>query len=135
MAKRKGKKRIVKRTKQRRKSINTKSNKRLEMEFCKRCGSIMVPVKARTVHMQCRGCGYKTREKVRDIKIKEGVKQKKQIVVLENDPTMLPTTEKICPNCEHNRAYWWLQQTRASDEPPTQFFRCVKCHRVWREYK
>ncbi len=120
----------------RKKTINTRTTKKLEMEFCKKCGSIMVPIKkGKSVYMQCRKCGYKTRENIREIKIKEDVKQKKQIVVLEDDPTMLPTTEKICPKCEHNRAYWWLQQTRASDEPPTQFFRCVKCHYVWREYK
>jgi len=40
-----------------------------------------------------------------------------------------------CEVCGNKKAWYWLQQTRSADEPPTQFFRCTKCKRVWREYK
>lgn len=105
-------------------------------EFCKKCGSIMIPVKkGSTLYMQCRSCHYKTSRAVKEMRIRENVEKEKKIVVLEKDETMLPLTDKICPQCEHKKAYWWMQQTRNSDEPPTQFFRCFKCHHVWREYK
>ena len=30
----------------------------------------------------------------------------------------------ICPNCEENRVYVWMQQTRSSDEPETKMCTC-----------
>lgn len=106
------------------------------VEFCKKCGNILVPMKkGKAAYMVCRKCSYKTKKIVKDIKIKTIEQKKKGIVILEKDPTLLPLTEKMCPKCEHVRAYWWMQQTRSADEPPTQFFRCEKCKHVWREYK
>ena len=106
-------------------------------EFCKKCGSIMLPIKKGSrVMMKCRSCGYQTKENAKDIRISENISgRRKKVIVLEKDETMLPITDKICPECEQKKAYWWMQQTRNSDEPPTQFFRCVKCKHVWREYK
>lgn len=99
------------------------------MEFCE-CGSLMTPVKE---GMQCRSCGKiikkKTKHKIESKSDNEGV------VVIEDNTPSLPTTEKECPKCSHGRAYWWLIQTRSSDEPPTQFYKCVKCKNTWREYK
>jgi transcription factor S len=46
----------------------------------------------------------------------------------------LPTTKIECPKCGHNEAFWWFLQTRSGDEPPTQFYRCVKCNHTWRSY-
>ncbi|MFC2143712.1 transcription factor S [Candidatus Aenigmatarchaeota archaeon] len=107
-----------------------------DLQVCKKCGSIMIPLKkGKTIYMQCRSCKYKTRKHARDIKLSESVERKRGIVVLEKDSAVLPITDKICSQCEHKAAYWWMQQTRASDEPPTQFFKCVKCSHVWREYK
>ncbi|PWB85162.1 transcription factor S-II (TFIIS) [Methanobrevibacter woesei] len=45
-----------------------------------------------------------------------------------------PTTTITCPECGHNKAAWWLQQTRSADEAPTRFFQCLKCKHTWREY-
>jgi len=106
------------------------------IEFCSKCGAIMLPVKKRkTVILKCRKCGSERKKAIKDLSIIEKKKKVKGIVVLEKNETMLPTTEKMCPNCENMKAYWWLQQTRSADEPPTQFFRCTKCNHVWREYK
>lgn len=39
-----------------------------------------------------------------------------------------------CPKCGAKKALSWVQQTRASDEPPTRFYKCVSCEYTWREY-
>lgn len=41
----------------------------------------------------------------------------------------------ICPNCEENRVYVWMQQTRSSDEPETKMCTCESCNKKWREYQ
>ena len=38
---------------------------------------------------------------------------------------------------EHERykkSYFWMMQTRGSDEPETKFYKCEKCKHVWRDY-
>ena len=107
------------------------------MEFCDKCGSIMFPVKAKGGgnYLMCRKCGRKQYKSVKSFKITEDMKKKKGVVIIEKDFTTLPTTDKMCPKCEEMKANWWVQQTRSMDEPPTQFFRCVSCGYVWREYK
>ena len=52
----------------------------------------------------------------------------------ENKLNTLPTTKIDCPKCGHNEAMWWFLQTRSGDEPPTQFYRCLKCNHTWRSY-
>ena len=111
-------------------------SKKSSIEFCERCGSILVPIKKGSTHyMKCRGCGKEIKKEMKSMKIVEEKVKSKGVVVIENDTTLLPLTDKECPDCEHDRAYWWLQQTRSADEPPTQFFRCEKCKHTWREYK
>ena len=105
----------------------------MDIQFCD-CGSIMEYTEGR---LKCRKCG-------KEKEIKKGAKAKitahapkKELIVLESDKSDLPTTAKACPKCGNARAYWWLIQTRSSDEPPTQFFKCtnIKCKHTWREYK
>ena len=106
------------------------------IEFCDKCGSIMVPVKkGKSSYIKCRGCGREMRKEIKSLKIVEEKVSSKGVVVIEKDTTLLPLTDKECPKCEHDQAYWWMQQTRSADEPPTQFFRCEKCKYTWREYK
>jgi len=106
------------------------------VEFCSKCGAIMLPVKKEGhVHLKCRSCGSQKRKNVKSIKIVEEIHNSKGVVVLEKDETILPKTNKLCEKCGNKYAFWWMQQTREADEPPTQFFRCTKCKFVWREYK
>ena len=106
------------------------------VEFCKKCHSLMVPVKkGKVAHMKCRKCGFQSKGAVKAMKIVEKMQKKKGVVLLEKDEVNLPSTDKPCPECDNPKAYYWLQQTRSADEPPTQFFRCTKCKHVWREYK
>jgi DNA-directed RNA polymerase subunit M len=61
--------------------------------------------------------------------------KKRVIVMTEKDQfSELPKTRIICQKCENMEAYWWMQQTRSADEPPTMFYRCCKCGYSWRSY-
>jgi transcription factor S len=94
----------------------------MEVEFCE-CGGMMIP---QGNNIKCRSCGI-IKEKKMEAKIVSQSEKK--------DVVDLPKTEKQCEQCGNNEAYFWLIQTRSSDEPPTQFFRCTECKFVWREYK
>lgn len=102
----------------------------MDIEFCG-CGGVLAPLNKET--LKCRSCGKEVKKSVYG-KITARA-EKKEIVVIEDNAPDLPTTDMECPKCKNSRAYWWLIQTRSADEPPTQFFRCVKCRHVWREYK
>ncbi len=136
MAKKKGKKgKMISRKKEKRPQ-ESKTAKAGSIEFCKKCGTILVPAKkGKTIAFKCRHCGYETKKHAQILKIVEEKKNKKGVVILEKDITYLPMTEIECPKCGNRQAWYWLQQTRSADEPPTQFFRCTKCKGVWREYK
>ncbi len=84
--------------------------------------------------LNCRVCG--TKEKIsRNVVLKEKVAPKERIeVVEETSIKTLPKVDEECPKCKHEGAYFWTVQTRASDEPETRFFECVKCHHRWRKY-
>lgn len=106
------------------------------MDFCKKCGSIMVPSKkTKHVYLLCRKCGYKTKKMIKSLKISEKPHEHSKIVILEKNESNLPVIDKMCPKCEGMKAYYWLQQTRSADEPPTQFFKCTICGHTWREFK
>lgn len=102
----------------------------MEIEFCK-CGGMLIP--AGVDLLRCRSCNAEVHKRL-DNKITT-ITKKEDIIVIENNEPDLPKTDKECPKCKRREAYWWLIQTRSSDEPPTQFFRCVGCRYVWREYK
>ena len=106
------------------------------VEFCKKCASIMLPEKkGKSVRLKCRKCGYGIKKGVHELRLVEKRKNSKNVIVLEKDQTVLPITDMACEKCGNPKAYYWMQQTRSADEPPTQFFRCVECKHVRREYK
>ncbi len=108
----------------------------MAVEFCDRCGNIMMPKKiGKTTYLVCRKCGNKKKRNIRVSKISEKTGEKKDILVLTDESQNLPKTKVVCPKCGNREAFWWLQQTRSVDEPPTQFFKCTKCGHTWREYK
>ena len=104
------------------------------MEFCDKGGGILVLKKTKKgVEYVCRICGRKY-AKGSKIKISEKVEKEGNIKIVEQKGEELPVTEITCPKCGNKEAYWWLQQTRAIDEPPTRFYKCTKCKHTWREY-
>jgi len=98
---------------------------------------MFVEKKRKRSFLICRKCGRKETLKREKISITEALPEpKKEIVVMEKDEGLaeLPKTKVMCPNCENMEAYWWMQQTRSADEPPTMFYKCTKCGYSWRSY-
>jgi transcription factor S len=105
------------------------------MEFCPKCGSILVEKKKNS---GCPRCNYTAKGKVK-IKstetISERDKNKAVAVLKEKDARTMPIISEPCKKCGHNQAYFWTVQTRSGDEAETKFFKCVKCNHTWREYR
>ena|SRR3989338_3818722 len=106
------------------------------MKFCEKCKSIMIPKKSgsKTI-MVCTSCGVKD-DKIEHTVLKENTKKEssKIEVIDTNKEHNLPLTDEVCPKCGHDKAYYWLTQTRAADESETKFMRCQKCDHTWRDY-
>tara|TARA_Y100000310_G_C20255527_1_gene611157 strand:- start:109 stop:426 length:318 start_codon:yes stop_codon:yes gene_type:complete len=104
------------------------------MLFCPDCGSILRPREdGKKVLLTC-SCGYSSVEK-EDILMRENVRGRKKVEVVDDvTKKAMPKTNIDCPKCEHKEAFFWTQQTRASDEAETQFFECTKCRHRWRSY-
>jgi len=105
------------------------------MEFCPKCGGLMVPKSPKT--LECPKCSNRVRTKGLVLKEKLAKKEKKKKPrgkPKEIEDTLPTTNDVECPKCGNKEAYWWSVQTRAADEPETQFYRCKKCRYTWREY-
>jgi len=103
------------------------------MEFCPKCGSILVERRKKD---GCLRCGYSTKGKIK-IKTSEIMTGKKEeiAVVKKSDLDIMPVINASCKKCGHNQAFFWTVQTRSGDEAETKFFKCVKCEFTWREYR
>jgi len=102
------------------------------MEFCPKCGSVLVEKSKR---FGCARCSYFAKGKVK-IEASEKIQEKQEVgIVKDKDIDVMPTTNAVCSKCGYREAYFWSAQTRGSDEGETRFFRCMKCKHTWREYK
>lgn len=102
------------------------------MEFCPRCGSVLMAVNK---NFKCVRCDYKSKEKIR-IESSEIIKISPEIgVITDKDTDVFPVINANCVKCRNGEAYFWTSQTRAGDEAETKFFRCTKCKYTWREYR
>lgn len=103
------------------------------MEFCPKCGAMMLPNGDK---FQCK-CGHTkdlSKDEVNQYAVTEKIDAKDTVIMKGEDIDTLPTTKVTCPKCGHDKAFWWLQQTRSADEAETRFLRCVNCKHTWREY-
>jgi len=104
------------------------------VDFCEKCGAIIMGKKGESV--KCPSCGYENESKS-DLKLSEKIeiKNEKEIISSDIGDNINPITTVECPKCGHMEAYYWTKQTRAGDEPETQFFKCVDCSHQWRDYR
>ncbi len=102
------------------------------MEFCEKCGSVIVVKDGKVV---CANCGYRPKKKLK-LKTSEKIEQSDTIAVIktENDD-IHPQVEIKCPKCKNKKAYFWTMQTRAADESETKFYKCTACKHTWRVYR
>ena len=101
------------------------------MEFCPKCGAILVMKKK---NYGCPRCNYSTKDKV-EIKVSEkNTDVNKGVAVTKESKGVHPVVNEDCKKCSNDEAYFWTVQTRASDEAETKFFKCTKCGHTWRDY-
>ena len=69
-------------------------------------------------------------------KVEQKVKETAELEIVDpkTEDSTLPTCDFDCPKCDSKKAYYWIIQTRASDEPETKFTKCVKCSHTERDY-
>lgn len=110
----------------------------MSIRFCQKCGSMMVPEKIDgKVIWKCRKCGHEEEGNNNEkLVIRQEINEKREIPIVdvEKQKEKLSVIDVECPKCHKMGAIWWLQQTRAADEPTTRFFKCVNCGYTWREY-
>lgn len=113
-----------------------KTGKRKDiMNFCDECGGIIVPEKEDgETSYKCRNCGERYTAEDLGISITEKKEENEQSMIGEGDDESLPETDAECDECGNDKAHWWMEQTRAGDEPETRFFKCTECGNTWREY-
>jgi len=112
------------------------------MEFCPKCGMrLVIDQKASSKNhsvLICPKCDYQRKAAKEEPTLVRTVNSssEEQIAVIGEEEAKIrtmSTTKVECPKCANKEAYWWMVQTRGSDESPTQFFRCTKCNYTWRE--
>ena len=96
--------------------------------FCPKCGSILLAKKDGNKRiMNCPKCSYKSSDtSVATIKEENMEKTKEVEIVDEADGQTYPVVDQECSQCKNKKAYFWLVQTRASDEPETKFYKCTE---------
>ena len=103
--------------------------------FCKSCGNLLIPQPDDNgkIKFICRKCGQSSRNK--DLKIIDSkTKTKKLFFVDDKKHEKHETVKQKCAKCGKMKAIFWIIQTRAADESPTKFFKCINCEHTWRDY-
>ena len=102
------------------------------MEFCPKCGAIMLPNDG---VLKCNSCGFdKSLSDNNDYEVSGKIKETDNVKMLGDDVDVGPVTNETCPDCGHDKATYKLLQTRSADEAPTRIFTCTKCKHTWRAY-
>lgn len=106
------------------------------MNFCPKCHSLLLPKKENNELFLICQCGYKKKLENEKIVLKEEINHKEiEIIDEENEHIGDDVLPIKCWNCGNIGVYFWLVQMRRADEPPTRFYKCKKCKKVWRSGK
>ena len=99
------------------------------MEFCPKCGSILVK---KGKNYGCARCSQKAKGKIY-LKVTEEINERSPVaVVTEKGSEVHPITDYKCEKCKNKKAYFWIRQMRSGDEPESKFYKCTKCKNVVR---
>jgi len=102
------------------------------MEFCPKCGSVLIEKRK---NFGCARCNYTAKGKVK-IESSEKMNEKQAVAVLkEGETNVFPVINSVCPKCGNREAYFWSAQIRAADESEVRFFKCTKCSYTRKEYR
>lgn len=97
---------------------------RVVMEFCPKCGAILVQKKTK---YGCPRCNYVSKDKIK-VQTKEKIGEKQSVGVVDSKEGKVdPKVDWNCPKCKNKKAYYRIQQMRSGDEPESQFYECTKC--------
>ncbi len=102
------------------------------MEFCPRCGKVLLP---KDGSLYCVDCHYEkkvTDNQKKDYVINEDVSDKQELLIDDEKVNAMPTTKGLCYRCGNRELEWWMVQMHRSDEAETRFYRCTKCGNTWR---
>lgn len=111
------------------------------MEFCSKCGSLLVTKKIKTGNQRllvlaCSKCGSKIERapnRINGKTINHNPKQLVAVIDKEKELSTLPKVKFTCIKCGNQDAYAWQVQTHGSDKSSTQFLRCTTCGYTFRE--
>ena len=103
------------------------------MMFCPKCGSILTQRKEKNKSFMGCSCGFILKSGGVEVKEESKVKDEK-VEIVDASKEVLPVSDAECEKCNNDKAYFWMVQTRAGDEPETKFYKCTKCSFTWRDY-
>jgi len=99
------------------------------MEFCPKCGAILV---MKVKRAGCPKCNYVSKDAV-CMEIKEEVcNNDAGVRIASSEENINPVVEWDCPDCKHKKAEFWMRQMRSGDEPESKFYKCCKCSKTCR---
>jgi transcription factor S len=102
------------------------------MDFCPKCGAVLVQKKTRE---GCPRCSYTSKGKMKIVSSEKIDEKQDEVEVIKKDMETFPIVLEKCKKCGNGKAYFWTVQTRSGDEAETKFFRCTECEFTWREYR
>ena len=111
------------------------------VNFCEKCGSLLVPQrdpKDTKIILFCKVCKSESKEKFKDtsyqIKSRIQHSEKDKLTVIEEDFDVRPSIRVACPRCNHFEARYWEAEDRRKEEwETTTYYKCTKCNWVWSE--
>ena len=99
------------------------------MEFCPKCGAILVMKKKR---FGCPRCNYTAKGKIK-IQTSEKVDEKNSVnVIKKKQVEALPVIDFECKKCKNKKAYFWTRESTEEGEGEEEFYKCTKCNHVVR---
>lgn len=106
--------------------------------FCPECGTLAFPKPSGDINCANYKCGYQGPQNPKYKNVQSSTKAKTRVyeVIKDSDELkgVLTTGSYLCPKCECDEVYSYLEQTRASDEPETRMLTCKDCGKGWREF-